>query len=333
LLCKAAALQRKNNLTSNPNSRLKAEIIDRKDLDTKAWDLLVSQSQQGSIFSQTWYIDTLLGDWKSIHVFDDGQLTAVMPLNLQSKYLMKQTRQPVLARYWGLIARENIIPKYKRYNYEESILKSVFEALPDNLMRFDHYFHPNFDFPLPFLWNGYELHSRYTYIIDLKKSLDEIESGYARGRNSRIPFQVKLTKDLQSHLQLFKLNEDAGKKILDKQEIQKFERLVRKGIDLEKAEILEIHSEKFGYEGSAVLFRDITTTHFFSSLLHPSQRSNKAMPRLTKECIRHSHGKSDFFDFKGSVMPGIEYFFRSFGATLTPYLHISRSKWPAIWLE
>jgi lipid II:glycine glycyltransferase (peptidoglycan interpeptide bridge formation enzyme) len=68
----------------------------------------------------------------------------------------------------------------------------------------------------------------------------------------------------------------------------------------------------------------------------PAYRSSGAHSLLMWEAIRFAAGRSEKFDFEGSMLPGVERFFREFGAVQTPYFTITRGNLSLIhkaWLK
>jgi lipid II:glycine glycyltransferase (peptidoglycan interpeptide bridge formation enzyme) len=55
-------------------------------------------------------------------------------------------------------------------------------------------------------------------------------------------------------------------------------------------------------------------------------RSSGAHSLVLWEAIKHASQFTDTFDFEGSMIPGVERFFREFGAKQTPYFTISKGK-------
>jgi hypothetical protein len=49
------------------------------------------------------------------------------------------------------------------------------------------------------------------------------------------------------------------------------------------------------------------------------------------ESIKYASQYTDTYDFEGSIVPGIEHTFRSFGGKQKGYFHISRNR--SIWLN
>ena len=51
-----------------------------------------------------------------------------------------------------------------------------------------------------------------------------------------------------------------------------------------------------------------------------------SMTRLVWALITDLYGRTDIFDFEGSMDPGIAHFYRSFGSTETPYFEVTRCR-------
>jgi len=59
---------------------------------------------------------------------------------------------------------------------------------------------------------------------------------------------------------------------------------------------------------------------------NPSLRNSGAHSLILWEAIRYVADYAETFDFEGSMLPGVERFFREFGAIQTPYFTISKGK-------
>jgi lipid II:glycine glycyltransferase (peptidoglycan interpeptide bridge formation enzyme) len=58
----------------------------------------------------------------------------------------------------------------------------------------------------------------------------------------------------------------------------------------------------------------------------PQLRDSGAHSLVLLEAIKHVSQFTDNFDFEGSMLPGVERFFREFGAKQMPYFTVSRGK-------
>ncbi|MDO4757621.1 MAG: GNAT family N-acetyltransferase [Parabacteroides sp.] len=59
---------------------------------------------------------------------------------------------------------------------------------------------------------------------------------------------------------------------------------------------------------------------------NPQLRESGAHSLVLWECIHYVSSFVDTFDFEGSMIPGVERFFREFGAIQTPYFTITKGK-------
>jgi hypothetical protein len=71
-----------------------------------------------------------------------------------------------------------------------------------------------------------------------------------------------------------------------------------------------------------VAFDDHCAYALLSAMLPDALRNS--MTRLVWALITDLYGRTDIFDFEGSMDPGIAHFYRSFGSTATTYLEVSR---------
>lgn len=59
---------------------------------------------------------------------------------------------------------------------------------------------------------------------------------------------------------------------------------------------------------------------------NPALRESGAHSLILWECIRYVSQYTNTFDFEGSMIPGVERFFREFGAIQTPFFTITKGK-------
>lgn len=307
---------------------MEVQLVENKDIDFKTWDDFISQSPQGSIFTKSWYINALLPTWQALMITEKEEILAVMPLYIRRKLGFKYSMQPILSVYWGICLKALAHKTAeKKLNWEAKVIKKMVDAIPSDLLVYNYYFHPNFNYPLPFHWKNYELRTRYTYTLDLTKPFDALKKEFAKSR-SRINTENKIvfSDNIDNHLHFFRLNHQKGKTILDEKYFDAFERIFQAAKENHSFSILEAMNAEGNIEGSALLFHDEHRSYLFSTVVHPDLHSRVTMAHIITEAIKYAQTKSDVFDFKGSMIEGIEVFFRSFGAIQQPYLSIYKRK-------
>ncbi|MDR2927141.1 MAG: GNAT family N-acetyltransferase [Cytophagaceae bacterium] len=192
-------------------------------------------------------------------------------------------------------------------------------------------FHYTFTDWLPFYWKGFKQTTRYTYVIPDISDTDALWKGLhssVRKNINRARNHYKLTvrKDI-SYDDFFSVYN----KTYQRQNIKTPGANGLKKI-IEACEQRNQGSMWGAYDGEnrlhAVLFvawQD-SCAYGIASGRDPDIPNSEAQTLLHWECIRFYSGISKSFDFQGSMMINVEYFFRKFGGILYPYFQITKGK-------
>jgi hypothetical protein len=310
---------------------LEAQLVQRKNINVEEWDQLVSDSPQGNLFLKSWYIDALLTDWQAIMVHDGCELQGVMPLSISRKYFLKYALQPMLTRYWGVsLKNKQFGSSYDLYSWQKKVVEAIAGAIPSGLFSFLYYFHPAFNYPLPFHWKGCRLESRYTYRIPLHRPMEALEKDAAkavRKKSARAlsEYKIETSDDFEAHLKLIGLNGHSDL-ILPETYFPAFRRIYQCCIERQRCFILSASDENGELMASALFLHDERNVYFFSGIIDPKYRQTAVMPAIVMKAIEITHQSHENFDFMGSMVESIESFFRSFGAVPQPYLTVSKQK-------
>ena len=313
---------------------MEARYLSRKDIDTIAWDALVAVSPQGSIFTQSWYIDIVADShWSGIMVYDGDELQAVFPIMIREKYFVKYALQPVLAKYWGIcfanIAFQNT---QKEYSWKKKCVDAIIASIP-HIPVIKYSFSPYFDYPIPFYQKGYKALAKYSFYLDLSLPFEKIEQGFSKSlqlnlkKTDKIDFKLDFNSKPEILISLMKKNSDAGKPLLDNRYLPTLQKLMVACFEHGKG--IGLSANLDGNPAAYVfLITDNHSSYGFLNALDPGIRDSAATSLVQKEAIRYAGSVSKIFDFSGSMIGGIEFFFRGFGAKPLPYLSIEKSKFP-----
>ena len=88
------------------------------------------------------------------------------------------------------------------------------------------------------------------------------------------------------------------------------------------------HDQDGRMRAGVLLGRDDTTTYYLMGAAEPEARRQGTLSLLLWQGIQHAAAFCSTFDFEGSMHPGIEHFFRGFGARPVPYLRVYRNQLP-----
>ncbi|MGA3209002.1 MAG: GNAT family N-acetyltransferase [Syntrophales bacterium] len=183
----------------------------------------------------------------------------------------------------------------------------------------------------PFIWKRNKVSPRYTYVIDLRKPLDEIWRDMSPERRRSITKGTKdglITEQVIDHkcikasvIETFlrqgkKINEYYLDKVLGEfaAEENSFAFVTRRG-DMPIATSFCVH--------------DAVTAYYLLGGYAHENKHHGAGPLCLWKSIEHGQRIGlKHFDFEGSMVPGIEKYFRGFGGELVPYYRISKAKLP-----
>lgn len=314
---------------------MQAELKSQDRIIRDEWDALIRRSPQGNFFAATYYMDVVAPGWMGIEVFDNNRLVAVMPLNPKRKYGMAYSLQPPFVQHWGVFFDDVTFEKsYTEYRWKRKVLEVIIAALPDKVKLFGYGFAPEFDYGLPFHWMGCNLRTRYTYRLDVGRTEEEVFAGLKKKKKHLIrraekEFELSVAKDNGAGLvQLIDENLASGNQIMG----QEHRNLVGKIVETlaEDGSLVEARnsSGELVSAGYVVHFEKKST--FLLSAKKAAGGPSGAQALVLWEAIRRSIGEGRIFDFEGSMIEGIELFFRGYGAVPKPYLFIEKNDLPLL---
>lgn len=269
--------------------------------------------------------------WDAAIVKDKDALQAVWPFTLEQKAGVTITRNPLLTPYLGpYFFLPDDITQLKRLNKEERIYKAFWQQLPESRF-FEMHCLPGYNNFLPLQQQGFSHTQKITYRIDLQQSEQEVSDNMKSSvrRHIRTAEEELIVKDGMPYLsQFYGLHKET---LLRKDEPypytrQFFDTVIQTTVERNAGILLSAHDQR--NEVSAMLFTayDNETMYLLLSAMNTHAAHNGAISLLIWEAIKKAKALGlKTFDFEGSIDPGIELFFRSFGGTRIPYLVFQRN--------
>lgn len=284
------------------------------------------------IFARDWWLDTVCGEknWEVLLIEEKGVVKASMPIYLPLPGVVSMPAYTQAMGPW--FAPEAPDCKYTtRLGERQRLCRRFIDELKRYPCFYQRFHYAVTDW-LPFYWAGYRQTTRYTYRLP---DLTDAERLYAA------------------------MSANIRRNITKAQ--QKYHITVRRGIPV--ADFLAIQQKTFERQGlsaqqdTQVLTRLIATCrrrgqgelwggYDAAGRLHAAVfvvwqpdcawylagggdsllRTSGAHSLVLWRCIRELAPVCRQFDFEGSMLPGVERFFREFGAVQTPYFSITRGK-------
>ncbi len=278
------------------------------------------------IFSKDWWLDCVCGEnnWDVLLVEKGGVIWASMPYYKTKSFLLTKLDMPKLTQTLGPYIK---YPKgqsvFKRLTWEKEITLLLIEQIPDCDV-FHQNFHYNFTNWLPFYWNDYKQTTKYTYVIEnlsIEKFYQRFSTGY-RGR-------------------MIKKAEKSGIKVIESDDVEKFYELNLMTFERQNKKMpycfklvekiyktcrqrdackMFFSIDKDGdVVAASFLIEDENSVYFLMGGINTDKKVSNGMDLAVFNSIKHAIVKNKKFDFEGSMIEGVERYFRSFYAEQKPY--------------
>jgi hypothetical protein len=285
------------------------------------------------VFSRDWWLDTVCGEkWDVLLYEEKGRIHAAMPLYLP---LPKTVSMPPYTQTMGIwFAAESGDTKYTTALGKRRKIASAFVEELKTYNSFLQNFHYEITDWLPFYWAGYRQTTRYTYLLHhirqtgrLWENMSlQVRRHITKATRQRLTVRPGIPAEdfLRVHALTF---ERQGRK---PEHTDTLKRLIHVCTGQNRGDLWGAYDESGRLHAAAFTVRQESAACYLAGGADPALRSSGAQSLLLWEAIRHASAFTDLFDFEGSMIPGVERFFREFGAVQTPYFTISRGK-PDVW--
>lgn len=287
-------------------------------------------TEVNSVFEQPWWLDIVSGGmWKEIKIVNkNNECIGRLPYINKSLYGSEYIGTPVLTQQLG--------PWFKFENNEKNVsklkkTKKITEEIIENLKNIknvDLYLHHNFTYVLPFIWNGYKVEPKFSYIIDDLTNIQNIFNNFDSKlrnliKNAEKNLKVVYDIDINILVDLLKetfhkqnrnlpFDENLVKKVV--KEAKKYNAGISVGVVADNDKV--IAGGFFLYDNNVCYY--LLGGKSYSANIPGSQEL------VIWEGIKFASQISKSFDFEGSMIPGIESFFRAFGGRPQIYFRVRK---------
>ena len=265
--------------------------------------------------------------WDVLLSEQNGRIAGAIPYLFGSKFGLRYVLQPELTQFSGPWLDPSL-------SFDEQIpvltdLATQLDGL--HLALYCQKFAPSVTNWMPFFWHGYRETTRYTYRFDPLQPIDILMANAQPQRRKRMDLLRKeCTLDREVSAKEFAAfhNEyylrKSGHNLLSPTTV---ERVCATALERGNALLYGLRNDKGRLLVADFVVYDSLCAHsLMSGMSTDAPRNSTTL--LFWHLIEDLYGKSAAFDFEGSMDPGIEQFFRSFGATQTPIHCVYRSRIP-----
>ena len=270
----------------------------------------------GWLYHKPFWLDAVAGDsWGVARFPAEGQAKAYMPYAFQKDRDGICIIMPPFTAFMGPM----FIQQPAKDSDVYKIIEGLYEQLPSyGLLR--HRWPPTIDNWLPAYWMGLQGQTYYTYVIEDLKDHEEIWNN----------MQGKVRTAIRKAEKLLTVKEEPDDVLIENLSWMphvNYDANTLKGILAHCGEqgckkVLGSRDESGELTNLILVVWDNSRMYYLVGIRNP-EKSNEGGSQLIYEAMKHAPEGVDVFDFEGSMIKGIESYFRSFGAVRQPYFEIS----------
>lgn len=296
--------------------------IKRADLDADKWNNCIDEAPNGLIYAYTFYLDTMCDNWDAL-VLNDYE--AVMPLPWRKKWGIPYLYQPPFIQRLGLFGN-GVIRTFENLFYD--LLLQKFKFIHYNVST------------LPQIKKVTYV-KRKNLIIDLSVDYETIKTKYSKeavknvrkAQNRGCQFEANIKVD--DVIDNFKMVYGALNNRLNEQHYLKFKTMAEKALKAEKAIVAGIRDANENLIFSAVVLKDHKRLYYILGAPTQLGREKRAPYFFIDHLLKSYAGQHLIFDFEGSDIPNVTYFYQQFTQTIEYYyeVKINRLPLPIRWLK
>jgi len=282
------------------------------------------------IFSQPWWLDAAApGRWEEVTVDNGDALSGRLVYVPERHWLgtMSLGSPPMTPRLGPLLQGSSGQKLSRLISDQVSVMTELIEKLPNH-----HYFaqncSPSFTYWLPFYWAGFEQTTQYSYVLDDLNDEDALWQGLSQSHRRKIRkgddrYRVRHDLDPQVLIDiLITTYERRGRGLPVDPTVVK--RVYQTALDHDAARLVAAVDGNGRALAVALIVWDRNRAYYLAGG-RADHDGPDAMPLVLWDSIRLAAKVSQSFDFEGSMIKGIEQFFRGFGGRPEPYSFLSRA--------
>ena len=284
------------------------------------------------VFSRDWWLDAACGEnnWDVFLIKEKDKIQAALPYYLLRPHIISMPAYTQTMGVWYAPYSDDT--KYiSAQERRQSLCKQIITQLKP-FRSFLQNFYYDFTDWLPFYWQGYSQTTRYTYLLkDLKnpdRLLENMSQQTRRNiRKAKEQFQITVKQGIpvDDFLHILSQTFERQQK-KNKQDINALCRLIEVCRERNQGELWGGYDLQGQLHAAVFVVWQKQSAWYIAGGGDPALRHSGAHSLVLWEAIQYVAGFTDVFDFEGSMMPGVERFFREFGGIQTSYFTIQKGK-------
>lgn len=328
------AQKARGNFSVNRIQQQYLKIVDFVTLSNKEKYTQYCETQNGMhICVQPWWLDIVCEPygWDVALSYKDGLVVGSMPyLSMRNGFIFESKNIP-FSQQLGPWVSNQPANYSKALAWQKDVMSDLIGQLPDFDIFTQNWSHKCVNW-LPFYWQGFNQHTRYTYLIGDLNCFDNVwanvqQNIYSDALKAESRFCLKVLDDLPLNDLILLCKMTFTRQGIADQYDYEMLTLLEKSCSLRKcSKVLIAVDDNGNHHAGLFMVWDESYAYYLVGGSNPDFKTSGAMSLVLKEAIRFSSTVTKGFDFCGSMIEPIERFFRAFGGKQTPYFNVSKSK-------
>lgn len=275
-----------------------------------------------SLFEQPWWLNIVApGQWKETFAKDeDGSIIGRLAYAADNKHIY----MPKLTQTLGIWMSPDV---KKDYGMQKKVINELFEPL-SFYNSAELYLSPENQYVLPFRWLGYSIEPQFTYrLADLSdcekiyQSLGKTVKKNIKYANNKVEIYEKADVDTLWTLLNHTFEAQKRKNPMPKDLVYK---IVESCEENGHGKYMGAKDSEGHVHSCAYFVYDKAVCYYLFGALDSKYRSSGAQSLILWKAIQFAAQHSAVFDFEGSMVEGIENFFRQFGGKQVIYYRVKK---------
>jgi Acetyltransferase (GNAT) domain len=284
---------------------------------------LMTEHTGHSLFDEAYWLDAVApGQWHAVEIHRDGILMGRLPYVIKKRFGFNAISTPLYSNWLGPWIRPSGGKPTTELSHQHQILEELAKGLP----KADRTYiaaAPEFTNLMALHWAGFQLSFGYTHRLDVgAASVEQLWDGLRDTVRRQIRKAQKLTHVTATRSVadfskiLIKTFARQGKDVSGS--VPTLERIDAVMGPRNQRKIYCAEDQEGNIHAAVYVVYDERHVFYIAGGGDPAFRQSGAHSLAMWTAILDAREKASIFDFVGSMVPGIEYFVRGFGATQTP---------------
>lgn len=271
-------------------------------------------------------------DWDVIFSYNDkNEVLGFWVYVFKKQLFWTKITMPPFTPYMGprLFYPEGL-NEYERISFENKVIEDLIQQLPD-FAEVKLKWSRGYNNWLSFYWKSYCQQTAYTYVIEDTRDIDFVFKNFKNStqrqiRKAESNLIVTQTHEVNVAIKMLKLSlKNKAEHLVNEQLLKDIHQVASLQ---QKCIVLQAQDKNESLLAAIYLVWDKEEMLYLYGGYDDKYNDSGAMTLLFWEALKLAHQKQLSFNFEGSMLKGVERFFRSFGAIQKPVFTLSKSKFP-----